>query len=107
MARLIKLIAEFWKFIDTFIPDIIMLAKDRNQESHHRAAEALLTLSNNGKTANIFVPALFMKIIVDYRPLIQTAIPGIAELLMETSWVRQRVAAEVLSKLSEQGKISQ
>ena len=48
-----------------------------------------------------------MKIIVDYRPLIQMAIPEIAELLMETSWMRQMVAAEVLPKLSEQGKTGQ
>ena len=107
MARLIKLIAEFRKLIDTVIPDIIQLAKDSDRESHQGVAEALLTLSNDGKTANIFVVALFMKIIVDYRPLIQTAIPGIAELLRGSSWVPGWGAAEVLSKLSEQGKTSQ
>ena len=107
MARLIKLIAEFRTLIDTAIPNIIQLAKDSDWENYHGAAEALLTLSNDGKTANIFVPALFMKIIVDYRPLIQTAIPGIAELLRGSSWLCQTAAAEVLSKLSEQGKTSQ
>ena len=70
------------------------------------ATEALLTLSNDGKTANILAPALLMRIIVDFRPLIQMAIPGIAELLMETSWMCQ-VATELLLKLSEQGKTSQ
>jgi hypothetical protein len=105
MARLIKIIAEFRKSIDTAIPDIIQLAKDRDWDSHRGAAEALLTLSNDGKTAKIFVPALLMKIIVDYRPLIQMAIPGIAELL-KTLWMCH-VATEVLTILSEQGKTSQ
>ena len=107
MARLIKLIAQFRQLIDTVIPDIIQLAKDSHRETHLGAAEALLTLSNDGKTANIFIPALFMKIIVDYQPLIQMAIPGIAELLRGSSWVPQWGAAKVLSKLSEQGKTSQ
>jgi hypothetical protein len=38
--------------------------------------------------------------------MIQMAIPGIAKLLTHTSGIRY-VAAEVLSKLSEQGKTSQ
>jgi hypothetical protein len=106
MARLIKIIAEFRKSIDTAIADIIQLSKDSEEESYQGATEALLTLSNDGKTANIFVPALLMKIIVNYRPFIQMAIPGIAELLGGTSRMCQ-VATEVLSKLSEQGKTSQ
>ena len=106
MALLIKIIAEFRKLIGTAIPDIIQLAKESSRE-RGGAAEALLTLSNDGKTANISVPALLMKIIVDYRPLIQMAIPGIAKLLTETTGVGQMAAAEVLSRLSEQGKTSQ
>ena len=93
--------------IDTVISDIIQLAKDSDWENHQGVAEALLTLSNDGKTANIFVPALFTKIIVNYRPLIQTAIPGIAELLRGSRWVTRWRAAKVLSKLSEQGETSQ
>ena len=106
MARLIKIIAEFRRLIHTAIPDIIQLAKDSDWESHRAAAEALLTLSNDGKTADISVPALFMKSIVDYRPLIQMAIPEIAELFTDSSGIPY-VGAEVLSKLSEQGKASQ
>jgi hypothetical protein len=102
MARLIKIIAEFRKSIETAIPAIIQLAKDGNMD----IAEALLTLSNDGKTANIFVPALLMKIIVDYRPLIQMAIPEIAELLTDTLEICY-AGAEILSKLSERGKTSQ
>ena len=106
MALLMKIIVEFRKLIGTAIPDIIQLAKDRDRASHRGAAEALLTLSNNGKTANIFILALLMKITVNYRPLIQMATPGIAELLTDSRWMC-RVGAEVLSKLSEQGKTSQ
>jgi hypothetical protein len=61
MARLMGIIAEFRKSIDTAIPDIIQLAKESGEE-REGAAEALLTLSNDGKTANIFVLALLMNI---------------------------------------------
>jgi hypothetical protein len=47
-----------------------------------------------------------MKIIVDYRPLIQMAIPEIAELLTDALEICY-AGAEILSKLSERGKTSQ
>lgn len=42
------------------------LAKDSDWAVYRGAADALLTLSDHGKMANMFVPALLMKIIVEY-----------------------------------------
>jgi hypothetical protein len=106
IVLLIKIIVEFRTLIHTVIPDIIQLTKDGDWEVYEGAAEALLTLSDHRKTANLFVPALLMKIIVEFQPLIGTAIPGIAESLTDDSWICQRGIA-ALSKLSEKGKTSQ
>jgi hypothetical protein len=70
------------------------------------AAEALLTLSDHGKTANIniMLSALLMTISAEWRPLIGTAIPKIVDLLKDSNEYMRWMYVNVLNKFSKQGK---
>jgi hypothetical protein len=109
LALLIKIIAEFRPLMGTALAEIIELAKDGNWRVSWAAAEALLTLSDHSKMANItvLVLVLLMTIIVEFQPLIATAISGFAKLLTDGSPKWECYSATVtLSTLSERGKIA-
>jgi hypothetical protein len=104
VAVLIKIVAEFRHSIANAIPEIVELVKNQRWKVYRGAAEALFTLSEHSKRVNIFVFALLMNIIAEFRPFIGTAIPDIAKLLGDFSWSSGPLGgAETLSRLSERG----
>lgn len=79
LALLMIFIAELRRSIDTAIPEIINFLNDSDTKVRLATTEALLGLSDRGKTANLLIFALLMKIIAEFRPSIATALSKFSE----------------------------
>ena len=99
VALLMTIIAEFRLLIGSAIPEIVQLLKHSEGFVREIAAYTLSQLSEQGKTAKLFNVALLMTIIAEFRPLIASAIPDIADLLKHS-----QAGIDVLSQLSKHGK---
>jgi hypothetical protein len=100
LALLMIFIAELRRSVDTAIPEIINFLND--SDTRLATTKALLRLSDRGKTANLLIFALLMKIIAEFRPSI--AIPKIVTLLKDSDIEGCNACATALSKSSEHGK---
>ena len=70
------------------------------------AANLLVELLEQGKTANFFDLALLIKIVAEFREPIRSAIPHIIALFTDKDEHVRRVATKLLGKLLEQGKVA-
>jgi HEAT repeat protein len=104
VALLMTIIAEFRPLIGPAIPEIVKLLKHNGPEFRQIAANTLLQLSEQGKTAKLFNVALLITIIAEFRPLIATAIQEFVNLLKDSDGVVRWAGKDTLSHLSEQGK---
>jgi HEAT repeat protein len=102
---LMTIIAEFRPLIGPAIPEIVELLKHNGLEARKTAANTLLRLSEQGKTAKLFNAALLMTIIAEFRPLIATAIPEFVNLFKDSDWDVRWAGKNALSQLSKQRKM--
>jgi Armadillo/beta-catenin-like repeat len=99
-----RLIAELRRSIDTAIPEIVHFFRDSDVKVRLATAETLWELSDRGRTVNLLVVALLIKVIAEFRPLIVTAIPKLVALLKDSDIDVCGACTVALWKLSEQGK---
>ena len=87
------------------IPQIIAFLGDSELDIRMAGADALAKLSEQRKISKIFVPNVADVLVAEFRESISPAIPEIIPLLSHSDLNVRRVAADALSKLSEQGKV--
>ena len=87
------------------IPQIIALLGDSELDIRMAGADALAKLSEQRKISKIFVPNVADVLVAEFRESISPAIPEIIPLLSHSDLNVRRVAADALSKLSEQKKV--
>ena len=104
LVLLMKLIAELRCSINAAIPKVVNFLKDNDEVVRWATVESLSQLSDRGRTVNLVVLALFIKIIAEFRPLIVTAIPELLTLLKDSDISVRKAYVAALSKFSEQGK---
>ena len=106
LALLMKLIAELRCSINAAIPEVVNFLKDSDAVVRCATVESLSQLSDRGRTVNLLILALFIKIIAEFRPSIVTAIPELLTLLQDGDIDVCKACVTALSKFSEQGRTS-
>jgi HEAT repeat protein len=104
LPLLMSTIAKFRESIGSAIPQIITFLSNSNSNFRFVGAKALLELSEQGKNIKYSGLALLMSTIAAFQESIGSAIPQIIAFLSDSHLGIHLVGANILSKLSEQGK---
>jgi HEAT repeat protein len=104
LALLMELIAELQCSVNAAILEVVNFLKDRDPKVRLATVEGLSELSDRGRTVDLLVLALFIKIIAEFRPSIVTAMPNLLTLLKDSDIGVCKACVTALSKFSEQGK---
>jgi HEAT repeat protein len=97
-------IAEFQESIVSAIPQIIAFLSDSNSYVRSAGANTLLKLSEQGKNIKYSGLALLMSSVAEFQESIGSTIPQIIAFLSDSDSYVRLAGANILLKLSEQGK---